>query len=797
MNSERTLSANGALSARQSEVARLVAAGRSTREIAEALALSPRTIETHIALIFNKLGVRSRTELTAAILLGPTGVDAGNVPSARIELIGRDADIRAIATLVAEHRFVTVLGTGGVGKTKTSLRVASDATDRFTDGVWFLELGTLRTGEYIAPALAQLLGITLAAETGVLASLIRQIKNKRALIVFDSCEHLVRDVGTTVSAILRDCGDIRILATSRESIGISGERTYRLPPLTVPESGRALTRDDLPNYSAVALFAQRARAADPGFALTDDTIAVVGELCRRLDGIPLAIELAAARSNIFTPMQLMERIEDRFAILHDGKRDVAPRHQNMRALIDWSYDQLDEAERRLFRRLSVFSGSFVFEAAVAMVDRPKSQEYDVVATLGSLIDKSLVVVDAEPVHRRYRFLESTRLYAREKLQESQEGDAVSLLHLRYLRDTFVALRARAKRDFSLELQTAFATDIADIRAALDAALPRGDVRVAAELLAAIGSHWRFVGLDREGIARNETFITAMYGSDPLMIARLSTTFSEMLYKSGRLQRACEAAERALRFARESRDAPCLAAAIVAMTMTLGPSELPRALELITEAEALPAMSIASEYTLRERRAWFTMYGGDYDACDRLSRRLIAENRALGDRYEEASILYSLSFNEYRRGNPQAAAALAVEAIDLLRSFGNVSGFATICKLGAAYFCALGDAQSARAAAGEALAIYAAIDPESANVALVLEVLAFALALRGDLPRAARLQAFAGIALGRHGYRYTFVETDVHDGLTAILRANLTAAHRASLEEDGALLSAAAALSLAT
>ncbi len=281
-----------------------------------------------------------------------------------------------------------------------------------------------------------------------------------------------------ISAILHGAPKVKVLASSRQGLGIEGEETYRVLSLEVPGE-RCGTHIGRPSYAsaAVALFVDRARAANTTFSLTDENAPIVADICRRLDGIALAIELAAARVKMLSPQQLRERLDERFRVLTGGSRDVLPRQQTMRALIDWSHDLLDERERTLFRRLGIFVNGFTLEGAVAVGSGEDLDELDIFDVLASLVDKSLVLAEPHGDALRYRLLESTRAYAVEKLDDAGECDLVAERHLRYLRDCFARAVGRARADrTTADLDAALQTELEDVRLALDGALARRGYR---------------------------------------------------------------------------------------------------------------------------------------------------------------------------------------------------------------------------------------------------------------------------------------------------------------------------------
>lgn len=422
------------LSARQAEIAQLLATGKSNREIAAALSLSERTVESHVAALFNKLNVGSRTEVAATVLRPSSAVtessDATNLPFATDALIGRESDVAQICALLAENRLVTLSGAGGVGKTRTALAVGGALLERTPAGVWLAELAPVGDASFVTAVVAQAVNVEELPNRPLLQTLVAHVQGKSLLLILDNCEHVIAEIALLVSALLRGSPRMRILATSRERLRIPGEQAYRLPSLRAPTAAQTLglRESTAAEFASVQLFVRRARAVNDRFVFSDENASDVGEICRRLDGIPLAIELAAARMTILSAGALCAKLDRRFAILTGGDRTALPRHRTMRALIDWSYDLLAPAERRLFARLAVFCAGCTLEMATAVCADDDRDELEILPLLGSLVDKSLISVDTHGLEPRYRLLESTRQYAAERLAECGEAAAVAQRH---------------------------------------------------------------------------------------------------------------------------------------------------------------------------------------------------------------------------------------------------------------------------------------------------------------------------------------------------------------------------------
>src|SRR5881396_1357103 len=373
--------------------------------------------------------IRGTAATAAAATLSP----ATNLPETVSELIGREAELRDAMDLVAKHRLVTLVGAGGVGKTRLGLEVARHLLPRFPDGVFVAELGPLSSPELVPATVATALGLTLGAGTVSRNSIAAAVGTKQLLLVIDNCEHLIDAAAGIVEALLRASPAASLLATSREPLRESGEYVYRVPSLAVPaEDNQDI--DDVLRYGAVRLFVSRARAAEPRYVPDIRVTAATTAICRHLDGIPLAIELAAARVAAFGVEGVAARLGDRFHLLTASRRTALPHQQTLRATLDWSYELLSEPERITLRRLAIFAGSFSLEAATAIVansDLPVSQVPECVA---GLVGRSLVSTLPGELSMQYRLLETTRAYALEKLTESGESQPVARRHAEYYRD---------------------------------------------------------------------------------------------------------------------------------------------------------------------------------------------------------------------------------------------------------------------------------------------------------------------------------------------------------------------------
>jgi predicted ATPase/class 3 adenylate cyclase len=355
----------------------------------------------------------------------------GNLPVQRTAFVGRVEDLVAVRAALDDSPVITLTGVGGVGKTRLALQVAADAVARFPDGAWFVDLGPVLDASYVAAAFSTALLLPERRQGTLEESIVAALREKRLLVVLDNCEHVIDAVAELVDTVVGSCPGVSVMATSREALGVDGEDTYEVRPLSMPTSGADGAPGSLMDNDAIRLFAERARSVKRGFSLSPENAPVVAEICQRLDGIPLAIELAAARLKMMSPAEVLARLDERFQLLAGGRRTVLERHQTLRGAIDWSYELLDPAEQLLFARLSVFAGGFTLDAAEAVGAGDDVEARVVLALLGSLVAKSMVVTDDTAAGTRYRLLDTLREYATERLGELDDPSRVHARHAAY------------------------------------------------------------------------------------------------------------------------------------------------------------------------------------------------------------------------------------------------------------------------------------------------------------------------------------------------------------------------------
>ena len=401
---------------------RLVSKDDLMRRIWAGVVVEENNLAVHVGVLRKLLGAgsiatvpgrgyRFALTLQGTNVRAPAANESGNLPAAVAPLLGREADLTALLTCMDQQRLVTVVGAGGIGKSRLALAAGSARLGHWRDGVWWLELAGLGESVLLTSSIAQILGISLQGRESGPAALAAALADRESLLVIDNCEHLLDAVATLVDQLLKGAPGLRVLATSQEPLRLNAEQQYRLNPLAVPADAATPGARD---FGALALLVSRVRASQPSYALSDHDLPLAIDLCHRLDGLPLAIELAAARVPLLGLRTVHDRLDERFRLLTAGSRTALRRHQTLRAAIDWSHALLDDAQRAVFMRLGVFSGGFTMGLAQALCADAQLDKWDVLDQVAALVDKSLVVLDGS-MGQRYRLLESARAYALEQL----------------------------------------------------------------------------------------------------------------------------------------------------------------------------------------------------------------------------------------------------------------------------------------------------------------------------------------------------------------------------------------------
>jgi non-specific serine/threonine protein kinase len=540
----------GSLTPREREVVLLVAEGHTNREIAASLVIATSTAERHVANILGKLSLRSRAELAAwaieqGLARGPTaavwfshprsalGERGGNLPAELSSFVGRERELDELSTVATSARLLTLTGAGGIGKTRLGLRLATNLQRDFADGVWLVRLEALASPELVPAAVAAALHVHEEAGRPLVECLAEAIGFAQVLLVLDNCEHVVTTSAELVQTLLESCARLHVIATSREALLVPGEYVWRVTSLSVPTSAGSASVDQILAAEAVRLFVDRATAVRPDFALTSQNATDVAKVCRRLDGIPLAIELAAVRMKALSAAQLAQRLEDTLRVLTGGSRTTLARHQTLRAAIDWSYDRLSSPDREFLQRLAVFPGAWTLETAEAVCSGRGIPTEDVLDRLSALADSSLVIVEEHDEIATYRLLQPIRQYALQKLVESGGSEllnqrlAARMLNL--VERVEAELRGPQPRVWFRRLVQEYDS----LRAALGWAVKQ-DLRLALDLTRAAWPFWEIRLYVREGRNWLEQVIELSTGQDALAVPRGRALFglAVMLYHQG-------------------------------------------------------------------------------------------------------------------------------------------------------------------------------------------------------------------------------------------------------------------------
>jgi len=553
-----------------------------------------------------------------------------NLPLQPTTFIGRDKELAELNRLFATVRLLTLTGAGGCGKTRLGLQLAADSLERFPDGAWLVELAPLSDADLVPQTAATVLGLEEEPGKPITTALVEHLKDKRVLLLLDNCEHLLDACAVLAASLARQCPQLTILASSREALGIAGEQTYRVPSLSLPNPKEAPTPASIASFEALQLFVDRCLKVDADFRVTRENAATLVSICHRLDGIPLAIELAAARVRSLSVEEINRRLDHRFRLLTGGSRTALPRQQTLRSLIDWSYDLLQDPEKLLLQRLSVFAGGWTLEAAERICAGGDVEDDAVLDLLSSLIDKSLVTVEQSDTRFRYRLLETVRQYARERLVESGSAEAIRARH----RDYFVELAEEADDKLLGAEQAASLRRLEDehdnLRLALEWSHEEAPAQEDLRLCGAMHRFWftrGYVGEGREWCAR--MLAKGIPAEPTLEYARVVNAAGSLAWHQTDFRAARPLLEQGLALSRGLDDRLGLARSL----NNLG--------------------SLAFEQ-------------GDYPVAQSLYEESLAVWRELGDKRGAAGLLGNLALVAWERGDLGPARTLAQESLALSR-----------------------------------------------------------------------------------------------------------------------------------
>jgi predicted ATPase/class 3 adenylate cyclase/DNA-binding CsgD family transcriptional regulator len=570
-----------------------------------------------------------------------------NLPAQLTSFVGRQAEIKGLREALASNRLVTLTGAGGAGKTRLAVQVAAALAEEYGDGICYVDLAPITHPAVVAVTAARALGLPDQPGRSTIDTLQQHLRDRHMLLLLDNCEHLLDSSASLVAALLGAAPRLTVLATSREPLGVTGEAGWQVPSLSLPDD-------------AIELFADRARLARTGFIVDDDNVGAVTEICRRLDGMPLAIELAAARVRTLSLTEIIDSLHDRFRLLTGGSRIAVRRQQTLRASVDWSHALLTDTERILFRRLAVFLGGFDLDAAQAVTGADGVQRYQVLDQLTLLVDKSLVVAENTSGRTRYRLLETVRQYALEKLGESGEADAVRSRHRDYYTSMAALLDAPARSDYQQRLEQA-EIEMDNLRRALGWDLEESDTERALSLASSLQPLWLTRGRMLEGRAWFDTVVAEgdlnnIEVSAAVHARALADTAVLNMWVGGSIDRA----ERALAIARELGDPAVLTRALIACGFIAGSRDYnaEAAQKYFSEAIVF-ARSLDDRWSLSQILAWQANTG--VTVADPIATRAAGEEGrdladAIGDRPNSRLCHFDLAWAQVMEGDLNGAAA---------------------------------------------------------------------------------------------------------------------------------------------
>jgi predicted ATPase/class 3 adenylate cyclase len=712
-----------------------------------------------------------------------------NLPLQPTPLVGREEEVSEVCDLLGGEatRLLTLTGPGGIGKTRLALQAAADLLDDFPEGTFFVPLATVTEAELLLPAVAETLGVREAGEQSLDESLKEYLNERRLLLLLDNFEQIL-EAAPAVTDLLGGAPGLKVLATSRAPLGLYGEHEFPVPALTLPDLERPPPLERLMQYEAVGLFVERARAVKPDISITNESALAVAEICVRLDGLPLAIELAAARTKLLPPQAMLARLGSRLKLLRGGARDLPERQRTLRATIEWSYELLDEGEKTLFARLSVFSGGRTLEAVEAVCDTEGDLSVDVLEGISSLLDKNLIGqeegMESEP---RFVMLETIHEYARERLEENGEAEEVRRLHAEY----FLALAEEAEPELWGSEDTAWIGRLEaehdNMRVALSWALGGADVELSLHLAGALGEFWHARGYYEEGKRWLEGALAKGGRAPAAAYVKALDALGWLAIERGDMKGVEAAAEEGLELGTqegiESTRKASFLRMLGATARIRGDHE--RAKELYEESlafsrEAGDRWGIANALV---SLGWAAVVQGDHERGKGLYEEGLVLSRELGSAQPLGDLLIALGYEYLLEGDYERATALNEEAAALLRTRGHrgVLQYA-LDNLGWAALLR-GDHERARKLHEESLVLSRELG-NRVIAAESLEGLACTAGARGEAERAAKLFGAAEALREAVGYWQEPRERELREPYLRAVRSQIDEASWESVFAEG-------------
>jgi predicted ATPase/DNA-binding CsgD family transcriptional regulator len=708
---------------------------------------------------------------------------SGNLPTQATPFIGREKEMAAVRDLLCREdiRLLTLTGVGGTGKTRLALQVSAEFGDLFIDGVYFVNLAPIRDPDFVVPTIALTLGIREVADQLLLERLREELQQKQLLLLLDNFEQVVSAAPGVVD-LLVSCPKLKILVTSREVLRVRAEHEFAVPPLALPDLARLPELAELPHYAAVALFIQRAQAVQPDFQLTPANARTIAEICLRLDGLPLAIELAAARVKLLSPQSLLARLNQRLQILTSGPRDAPMRHQSLRNTIAWSYDLLNPWEQQLFRLLSVFTGGCTLEAVEGMCAALDGSDATTSALDGvsSLIDKSLLQRTRPEEHEpRLLMLETIREYGLETLATSGEMENTRQAHAGY----FLALAEEAQAEISGPQQAVWLERLEhehdNLRAALQWSLEQGEadqrVEIALRISRALAGFWKTRGHYSEGRTFLKRVLARSEGNKTSLRAEALNIAAGLAAAQGDYGESEMLGQESLAMSRQLEDTRNITTALFVLAdVAVDKDDLHTARTLMEEALTL-SRELGDKKEVAKalfELGWQAKNQEQYPRARALLEEALAMHRELGDTGAIAHTLFQLAEVLYRvQGNPATVHSLLEESLALFREVGDKEGTAYVFDLSGEIALNQGDLQAARPLLETALALYREIGDLPA-MSWTLYGAAFGAKAQREFEWAAELWGAAEAMREARGASLPSVERANYERAVAAVRARL-------------------------
>ena len=697
-----------------------------------------------------------------------------NLPMQLTSFIGREQELAQVKGLLAKTRLLTLTGWGGTGKTRLALQAAADLLEGFRDGVWLVELAPLSDPNLVDQAVASTVQVREEPGRPILDTLADHLRDKDLLLVLDNCEHVLEACARLAHALLRACPNVKILATSREALGIAGETAWPVPPLSLPDPQRLPDLEHLSAYESVRLFIDRAAAVLPTFTVTKENAPWIAQVCNRLDGIPLAVELAAVRVKALSVEQIAARLDDRFRLLTGGSRTGLPHHQTLRAAIDWSHNLLSDPERTMFRRLAVFAGGFTLEAAEAVCGGDGIDASEVFDLLLRLVDKSLVVVEQHDDNARYRMLESVQQYGRDRLREAGEAETMRRPH----RDWYLEFAERAEPMLVDAKQPAWLNRLEvehpNLRAALTYSVESGGTDEALRLVGALWRFWAVRGYFEEARRWLEAALKGSGDASPGFRAKALNAAGYVALSRGDPRTARSMLEESLSLHRQLGAPAGIAIALSNLGATaLQQGDLATARSFLEESLAIRRQlgdRVDIAVSLNELGG-AVLEQGDYATARSLLEESLMLRRQLGDTAGMAVLLNNVGLVAIRQGDYAVAQSYLRESLRLSGEVGDQWLNAAVLDTLGDLARAQGDDGEAQSAYRESLAIYRRL-ADHRGIAHCLRGLAAVAGMRGQHRRAAQIFAASEALREADHAALSQSERDEDDRYVAAARAGL-------------------------